>query len=101
MSSVDERVVDMKFNNAQFEKNVSTTVASLDRLNKSLNFKGGGKGLTELQATVGKFDMSAMSNAVDKVNQKFTTMGIAGITAITNISNRLVDAIVSQVQQLS
>ena len=43
--TVDERVVSMQFDNAQFEKNVSTSMSTLDKLKKSLNLEGASKGL--------------------------------------------------------
>jgi tape measure domain-containing protein len=69
MSSIDERIVSIKFNNAQFEAGIKTTMSSLDGLKKSLNFEAGIKGLNDLDAagrkiTPPKFDGTAFNNGV-------------------------------------
>lgn len=37
---VDSRVVEMRFDNAQFERNVKTTMSTLDKLKEKLKFSG-------------------------------------------------------------
>ena len=43
--TVDERVVEMRFDNKQFEQNVQTSLSTLDKLKRSLNLDGAAKGL--------------------------------------------------------
>lgn len=45
---VDERVVEMRFDNAQFEKNVHQTMQSLEKLNDSLQLDGAEKGFEKI-----------------------------------------------------
>lgn len=91
MSSIDERIVDMKFNNAQFEKGVSETSKSLDKLKSGLNFDGATKSLSGLNAAGSKFSLASMAAGIDNISSKFSALSIAGITALTNIANRAVD----------
>lgn len=46
--TVDQKVVEMQFNNAQFERNIQTSISSLDRLKQSLNLNGAARGLDEI-----------------------------------------------------
>lgn len=92
MSSIDERVVSMKFQNTQFQSGVKSTLTSLDSLKKSLDTVGQAKGLTGINDAAKKVSLDAIAQSVDALNQKFTTLGIAGIAAITNIANKAVDA---------
>lgn len=90
-SSIDERIVEMRFDNAQFEKGVKTSIASLDSLKKSLDFKESAKGLSELEKAGRSFNMSALSSSVDLIASRFTNLGIVGVTALQNITNSAIN----------
>lgn len=90
--TVDERVVSMQFDNKHFESNVQTTLGTLDKLKKSLNLEGAAKGLNEINLTASKTDMSALNNGIETARLKFSALQVAGITALSNITNTAVDA---------
>lgn len=101
--TIDERIVEMRFDNAQFEKNVATSMSTLDKLKKSLNFKDSSKSLEELGTAARKVDMSPLANGVETVRAKFSAMEVIAITALANITNsalntgkRIVSAITTQ-----
>lgn len=89
---IDQRVVQMQFDNAQFERNVSTTMSTLDKLKQKLNFKGTAQGLENVNAAVKKVDMSGMANGVSTVHAKFSALEVMGVTALANITNSAVNA---------
>ena len=89
---IDERVVEMKFDNRQFESNVKTSMSTLDKLKQSLNFKGLTKGLDSVNAAAKKTDFSGMNQGVQEVTTKFSALQIAGVTALANITNSAVNA---------
>lgn len=82
----------MKFDNSHFEKNVSTTMSTLDRLKSSLNMTGAVKGLENVDAASRRINMAGLSSAVETVHAKFSALEIMGITALTNITNSAVNA---------
>ena len=84
---IDERVVEMTFDNSNFEKNVSTSMSTIDKLKKALNFKGAEKGLNNINSAAKKVDFKGMSSAVDAVKVKFDALQVAGTTALVNITN--------------
>lgn len=86
MSNIDERIVEIKFDNGQFEKGVLTTLKSLETLEKGMDIKASGKGLEEL-SKLGQTDLSGLAKSVELVSSKFSTMGIIGVTALQNITN--------------
>ena len=90
--TIDEKVVSMQFDNAQFEKNVSTSMSTIDRLKQSLNFDGAGKGLENIAASVKNIDMNSLGNAVESVRVKFSALDVVGVTALANITNSAVNA---------
>ena len=74
MSEIDERVVEMRFDNAQFEKNVATSLSTLDKLKAALKLDGSSKGLEELQRTTNNFNVNPLLTAVESVNEKFSAL---------------------------
>lgn len=89
---IDERVVEMRFDNKQFEKNTRTTMSTLDKLKEKLDFKGATKGLEEIGKASKNVNMSGIGSAVDAVKVKFSALEVMGITALTNITNTAVNA---------
>jgi len=92
MSSIDERVVQMKFNNSQFESGIKQTTDSLDKLKKGLDLKGAGDSLNELDAAGKRFSLAGIAAGVDTLVSRFSALGIIGITALANITNSAVNA---------
>lgn len=88
-NSIDSKVVEMKFDNRDFEANVKNTMSTLDKLKDKLKFKGAEAGLTSIQKASDKIDFSGVSNGLDIASVKFSAFQIAGITAISNITNSL------------
>ena len=69
--AIDSRVVEMQFDNKQFEQNVSTSMSTLDKLKRSLNMEGASKGLENVGAAAKNCDMSGLSGAVETVRISF------------------------------
>lgn len=92
MSSIDERVVEMKFNNSQFERGIQKTLSSLDGLKKGLKLDSATKGIQDLDAAGKKFNLDPMANAIQGLAGKFSALSIIGITALTNITNKAIAA---------
>lgn len=90
--TIDQKVVEMQFDNRQFEKNVSTTMSSIDKLKQKLNFSGAEKGLDNVSAAAKRVDMNGLGSAVDTVRSKFSALEVMGITALANITNSAVNA---------
>ena len=101
MSTIDERVVEMRFDNAQFEKNVATSLSTLDKLKAALKLDGSSKGLEELQKSTNSFNMNPLVNAVNQVNDRFSALNVIGTTALVNITNKAINAGEAMVKSLS
>lgn len=88
-TTVDERVVEMRFDNKRFEQNIQTSLSSLDKLKKSLNLEGAAKGLETVNDAANKCsgNMSPLSNAVETVRVRFSALEVMAITALQNITN--------------
>ena len=89
---VDERVVEMRFDNAQFEKNVQTSMSTLDKLKAKLNFNGVSKGLEDVGNATKKLEFSGVTSGIETVQAKLSAMEVIGVTALANITNSAVNA---------
>ena len=92
MSSVDNRIVEMRFNNSQFEQGASTTLSTLDKLKQSLGMAGATKGLEEVSAAAGRFNLGPMEGAVTGVSKSFLALTTIALTAISNITTKVMSA---------
>ncbi|WP_294837468.1 tape measure protein [uncultured Eubacterium sp.] len=89
---VDERIVEMRFDNAQFEKNVQTSMSTLDKLKAKLNFSGMSKGLEDVGAATKKLEFSGVASGIETIQAKFSALEVIGVTALANITNSAVNA---------
>ena len=90
--TVDERIVEMRFDNKQFENNVQTSLSTIDKLKQSLNFTGASKGLDKVSSAASNINMSGLGSAVETVRSKFSALEVMGVTALANITNSAVNA---------
>ena len=98
---VDERVVEMRFDNAQFEKNVHQTMQSLEQLNDSLRLDGAEKGFEKVSDASAKVDFDEMQGALDNLSGKFSAVEVMGVAALSHITRQAVDTGERLVKSLS
>ena len=98
---VDERVVEMQFDNKQFEAGIKTSMRSLDNLKKGLNFDGATKSLDKISTSTKNIDFGVMQKGIETVSSKFTTLGIIGVTALQNITNAAIHAGTNMLKSLT
>lgn len=90
--TIDSKVVEMRFDNKDFEANTRTTMSTLDKLKAKLHFPGASKGLEEIEQTAKRVDFSGMSSGIQTVQMKFSALQVMGITALQNITNAAISA---------
>lgn len=90
--TIDQYAVEMRFDNQHFEKNVSTSLSTLDKLKQSLNLTSSAKGLENLGNAAKNVDMRGLGGAVETVTAKFSALQVMGVTALANITNSAVNA---------
>lgn len=86
-TTVDQEVVQMRFDNRQFEAGVAQTLNSLENLKESLNFKGAVKGLNSIENVSRTVKLDAVSNAVETVKLKFDALEIIATTSLVKMTN--------------
>lgn len=89
--TIDERVVEMRFDNKQFESNVQTSLSTIEKLKKSLDMDGATKGLENIDSAAKKVDMSGLGSAVETVKTRFSALEVMAVTALANITNSVVN----------
>lgn len=98
---VDQRVVELQFNNTNFEKNTKKSMDSIDRMMEKLQFKGAEKGFEKLDAAAEKVDFATMNRSLDTLQQKFSALDIMAATVLVNITNKAMNAGEKLVKSLS
>ncbi|MET0786517.1 MAG: tape measure protein [Paenisporosarcina sp.] len=101
MASVDDRVVRMEFDNAAFERKVDSTIQSLGNLDKAMQFDGARQGLSGVSDAIGRFNLGSIGDAVLGIASKFEALGVIGITVLSNITNKAIDAGLQLAKSLS
>lgn len=118
-SSIDDRIVAMSFDNQRFEERIAATIASLDRLQRSLdfsnaqknfaassaatiasldklhtslNFTDSKKGFADIAAAANRVNLAGIGAAVDSISSKFSAMGAIAFTVLQNVVNKAIDA---------
>ena len=99
MSSIDERIVQMQFQNSQFEKGVSESLKSLEKLKEGLQLEKAAEGLKRLQEAGDSFSLANVSESVDNLGERFSVFGTFAGRIIENLAdtvyNKLGNAIES------
>ena len=105
-NTVDTRVVEMQFNNQNFEKNVATSLNTLDKLKNALSFTNSARNITDLQVATNNVDFTPFISALDTVKDRFSALGIVGATVINDLTlalmsktKKLLTAIPNQISQ--
>ena len=91
-ATVDDRIVQLEFDNGQFERGVAQSLTTLDKLKGSLNMDSAAKNLTALSNASSHFNLNGISEAVEQVGEKFSYMKYAGLVALSNIVTGAMDA---------
>lgn len=92
-TTIDKKIVEMQFNNSQFETNVNQSISSIDSLKNSLNFSG-----LSNSAVSG---LSSISTSTTTVTTKFKALAVAAISAISTISSSLTSELTTTIKSLS
>ena len=91
-TTIDQKVVEMRFDNRHFEQHTRESMSTLDKLKQKLNLTGATKGIEELNTSANRVNMGGMSRALDTIHAKFSALQVMGVTALANITNSAVNA---------
>ena len=83
--TIDQKVVEMRFDNRDFERNVSTTMSTLERLKSSLNLTGASKWMENISRAANNVDMTGLANGVESVRSRFSALEVMRILLIQQL----------------
>lgn len=89
-TSIEDKVVSLKFDNVQFSKGVGESQKSLEQLNKALQMKNGTKGLDDIESRASRFNLSALADAPQAVAEKFSFLATTAAVALGNIAAKAI-----------
>lgn len=87
-NNIDERIVEMQFDNKQFESGVKDTIKDLDDLKKSLKMDKVADGFEDLNKSVSRVNLNPLQNGVEVISQRFSAMEVIAISALSRITNQ-------------
>lgn len=90
-TTIDNKVVQMEFDNSRFERNVQTSISTIEKLKQSLNLTGAAKGFENVNAAAKGVNLSGLASAAETVTAKFSYMQMT----IQHQLNRIVDGAVN------
>ena len=96
--TIDTKVVEMRFDNANFEKNVKQSMTTIEKLKASLNLDGATKGLEQVEKTANNVNFNKLYEAVDEMSNRFSMFGIAAMTVIQDVTRMIEHKLVSAVK---
>ena len=99
-NTVDNRVVEMTFDNKQFEQGIQQTITSLDNLKEALQFNTQVTGINTLQQHFNNFSLGNIESAVEGLSNRFSTLGIIGMNVIGNLTNKAM-GLASKIEQMT
>ena len=88
---VEQRIVEMQFNNADFETKVQQSLETLHKLKDATKLEDAGKGLDNLAKSAKTVDLSSIAAGIDKLNERFSGLGIVGMTVMQRLTNAAID----------
>lgn len=90
-SSIDKRVVEMKFDNRDFETNVKESMRTLDKLNSKLDKVAIGSSFQSMAAVANGISFAGLRNSVGDIADKFSVFGQIGMNVIRHITDAAID----------
>ena len=84
---LEQKIIEMKFDNSDFEEKVARSLVTLKQLRESTKMEDAGKGLDNLSKSAKNLDLSHIADGIDKLNARFSNLGIVGMTVMQNLTN--------------
>ena len=92
MPDIDYRIVEMQFDNKEFERNIKESVESLDNLKKGLQLKDASKGLKSVEKAANSINLNNVNKAIEKINYRLSGVGIIADQIFRRIGNSVYNA---------
>ncbi len=92
MSSIDERIVKMKFDNSQFEQGVTKTTSLLDKLKNSFNLDKSVESISQVDKAVSGINLNPLEAGLKETQSGFNAMGAVAFSVLNRMTNAAIDA---------
>ena len=95
MNNIEQSVLQMRFDNAQFERGIKQSINSLDNFNKSVDnaIKNNRltQGLKDIAVAASNLSFKGITEGVDEIQQKFSFLDVFAVNVFSRISNSVLD----------
>ena len=86
-TTIDREVVEMKFDNTDFEKNAATSMSTLDKLKNAIKFENLAHPFSKIADSIKGVSFDPMIDGISSVQAKFSMLDVAVATIVQNITN--------------
>ena len=83
---VDQRVVEMQFNNAQFERNTKQSLSTIEKLKAALKFDDVGDSFSGITKAAKNVNLEPVSDGANEVYYRFKALDVVAGTVLSNIT---------------
>lgn len=86
MSFIESRIMELKFDNADFVNSVDESIDKLDELEEALDFDEAVDGFDKLDEAAKDVDLSKLEKGVDAIKRKFTSFHLASAAILEDLA---------------
>lgn len=98
---IEQKILEMRFDNKQFEENVSESISTLDKLKGALNFDKFAGAFNAVTQAANKVDLSPVTDSVQTVIVKFNALEMAVVNVVSNIISNGINRLKGSIDSLS
>lgn len=100
-TQVDERVLEMRFDNAQFEKACAQSMKTLEKLDESLTLKNAGRGFLGLQKAAETVSFGKIQNSLGALEKRFSVWGEVSTNAVMSVVNAITGKLMTAINEFT
>lgn len=99
--TIEQKVVEMRFDNSNFEKNVSQSMGTLDKLKAAIDKTSSGNAFAGLSKAIDNVNFGSITTAIQTVTEKFSVWEQVAIGAVRNIGASISNYVTGQLRQMT
>lgn len=88
-NTIEDQVLSMRFDNAQFESGVRTSLTTLEKLKSALKLDKAAEGFTSISKAASSMALEGIADSLSTISNRFTVLGTIGDQVIRNVTNKV------------
>ena len=89
---IDSKVVELSLDNQNFEKNATTTISTVQKLQQALDFSVTGKNFDNINSSIKRVNFEPINRGLETCKSGFSALEAVAFGAFANIGRKISDA---------